>query len=225
MNFTKKVLLLTLTLSLFSLVECMQQQGGQFDNQEQTERGSALCGCFRPGTKTEAITKKCKRIPFVKIGNYLTQLASIYSIDSADKKVVDILAKLRIMFNGIFIYKFAKYLYDFGLNFELPSMEISNILTSCVRCYNIFKDIQISKNSDAISSSNKSRKDKNLEDKKRLHYVWLTLNTLALLPCLHEKLKINRNNIGYYTYIVQRISELYRQYLMYEMIENKQVVK
>lgn len=153
-------------------------------------------------------------------GDYITQTASICSIDSGIQEVVDILAKFRTLINGLSNLSSTYYLYRYGAGYEWP-INVTITLEVILRSFYIFKDIKIWENGDAIvSDSNDKKCDKNLKYKKLCQYLWLTLN--KALPIIVNNVKGCKSKVYYLSAISCIYSELCRQYLMYRMIENKQ---
>ena len=226
MNFIKKTLILSLVLSfVVSNVECMfdfqsaiqeldQLQTDNCVRYEQQEKIKVPDGGYKARSKPLFATLSSKT-HCSSFGDYLVQLASIYSIDTTNEKVVDALAKLRMLFNGILIY--------FGIG--------------RLKALYLLKDLEISKNSSSIASCNKRRNDKNLKNKKLWQYSWLTLNKILRSNYVTGKLgslgklivrgpeNSIESDIGwaavFWTILLTDISEICRQYLKYEMIENK----
>lgn len=157
-------------------------------------------------------------INIIDIIDYLVQLCSIHAIDNKNAQVVAHLPKARALIN---IYKASRYieiLYKNGI-MPLELLKICALFFTSIRGYNIFRDFNISKNSNSIASNNRKREDtKSLSKKKLYHYLWLTVNKFG--PLVANKFNITLPyNIRFR--LLAAFSEFYRQKLMYDLIENK----
>jgi len=200
MNFIKKAFFLSLALASISAnITCMNSSH-QSKTQPQTQSTP-----FMPKTT-------------FKIGDYLTQLGSIYSIDTPSSNVVKGLAALRSLFSGAYVFRNTLNLLITNKTVtNLPNI-VLDVVSTYMRTNNVITDYRIWKNATSVASVNSVKHyAKNLDNKKLCQYSWLTLN--ALFPYL-----MNRLRGGGYTYAYQmlaEISELYRQKLMYAMIVKK----
>lgn len=225
MNFIKRALILSLILSFAVVkVECMYYSDGDeldtfpndnYSRYAEQEKIKETHG----GHKARSRRRNFSLVAAAGAGgwgsgfdilDYLVQLASIHSIDTQKEKVVDILAKLRILVNACKIclnlkgmyetgrgfYESIKWNSQFGKSFYesitnlyksgqvLPSSELTRIANILLRGSNIIKDVNISKNCYGIASGNKIRNDKKLKSKKIWQSMWLTLNKLVYAPCV-----------------------------------------
>lgn len=157
-----------------------------------------------------------------RVAGYLTQIFSIRNINSAKERDIKSLAMMRAFFNGISIFKNIRYWYNSNIDLNLLASKAAITLNMFVRSYYIFKDTKIYKNATKIALSNKIRNDKNLRNKKIGQYAWVTLNYF-FAPFM-KFLKGHESDECYYAYSLVICSELYRQNLMYKMLENKQKI-
>lgn len=219
MNFIKKASLLLLVFTLFSKnIGCMNfgdsgetSQDPKFYEWRYEKTPDHPDLAPRPKKAKPIIHPQLETVE--KIGNlfdvleYLIQLCSIYSIDNTNKTIVDTLAKTRMSYNFseilLRIYKAHRAEFYVGLPMHLTY----NIINVFARGNNIVKDFKISRDVKQISLNNIGRdKDKNLQNKKVYHYIWLSIN--KVLPFIVEK---NTESWARILSILCKFSEFYRQ--------------
>jgi len=152
------------------------------------------------------------------LAGYLTQLGSIYSIDTTNSKVIDSLAVARTFFNASRINS----IVDDFCNGRLRSnfLAVYALLSLFARGYNVSKDYKIWDNASSIGTSNAVRKgDMKLKNKKVCHYAWSTFN-LVLPRVLRLMTQTNHSKMVVWSYVFANLSELYRQHLLYQLIAN-----
>lgn len=205
MNFINKAMVLLCALTLISAnVKCMQQGAHQPSqpkkvNQPQKKAAPSVFGKYKNG---------------FDILDYLTQLASIYLIDSTNAGHISKVAAARTVFNAGYILDCINRL----LRTEaISKQDIADVGSTYMRGKNVYKDRNNWDNAASIGSNNAGRKnDKNLSQKKLCQYAWLTLN--KLLPYAGKRFGIG---IGFAHRLLSEVSELYRQKLMYVLIADK----
>lgn len=223
MNFIKRASMVGLTLTLFWInIECMDEKYD--DNVTVQDQNRKKTGY----DKMDAV------FDFMMLGDYLTQFASIYAIDSVNTKTISNLAKLRTFYNGLCSIGCGLHgliqglkLHDNGIKTK-PLINIGHGgLYMLINGSDIFKDIKILRNTDLIASNNKIRNDANLRNKKLSQCLWLSLN--AVIENILDRIKLERigvkGAIRCGANLLISISELYRRNLLYKLIVNKQKLK
>lgn len=203
MNMIKKVILCSLVLSLSSVDIAAMDGGGR--SSSHLNRSGESKTLLSPGSHFWNI---------YRLTYYITQLSSIYSVDSVNPKVIQGLACARTGYNSIGLCNAANRLYrvkDIPLGRNLITFQKAlSLCFSAARIYNIFRDYNILKNAKALAADNVQRnQDQHLSQKKVVQAGWLLLN--AVLPLIVNNLYLN------YTLA---LSELLRQEFMYRMITN-----
>ena len=156
------------------------------------------------------------------VGDCITQVSSIYSSDTTNRKTIDILAKFRTLFNVVANLSNCSALYRYRKSIPWP-FNAAVVLEGILRSLNVVKDVKIWKKSNVIESVNNTQKSNtNLKYKKLCQYLWLTLD--KFLPLIVSKYKGRGSNAHQCMTLLSVYSDLIRQHFMYKMIENKQKV-
>jgi len=213
MNLIKKIVLFALACTLFGMnLEGMGKRSAGYNNSLYPDAYSS--SHFQAESSYEQILELKKSVALISIlGNYVTQLLSIYSVATVNEGTVDKLAKARTIFNSIEILLKAHNILS-GKDATITKMNALNSAEIYLRLKNILADKENGENAANIVAANGARQgDQKLRNKKFLHYAWLSLNSALSLHCGPEFKLTMSCLIG--------ISEFYRQRLMYAMIANK----